>query len=138
MQEYVRNLYGMTDRDPKHLAMLARSWNNPPVLELLGESFTNEGYDKNQRAYVLSYTGKDKPSELNFSIKASEESPLVSLPIVIKNWGGHEARLLLDGKAVAQGKAFRVGHHRRLEGTDLIVWIQVESRAPLKFCLSAE
>ncbi len=138
VQEYVRNLYGMTDRDPKHLAMLARSWNNPPVLELLGESFTNEGYDKNQRAYVLSYTGKDKPSELNFSIKASEESPLVSLPIVIKNWGGHEARLLLDGKAVAQGKAFRVGHHRRLEGTDLIVWIQVESRAPLKFCLSAE
>ena len=46
VQEYVRDLYGMTDRDPKHLATLARSWNNPPVLELLGEAFANEGYDK--------------------------------------------------------------------------------------------
>ena len=138
IQEYVRCLYGMTDRDPKHLATLARSWNNPPVLELLGEAFANEGYDKNQRAYVLSHKGQGKPAELNFSIKASEESPIVNVPMVIKNWGGHEARLLLDGKPVAQSKAFRVGHRRGLEVTDLIVWIQVESRTPLKFRLSAE
>jgi hypothetical protein len=128
----------MTDRDPKHLAALARSWNNPPVLELLGEAFANEGYDKNQRAYVLSRNGQGKPAELNFSIKASEESPIVNVPMVIKNWGGYEARLILDGKPVAQSKAFRVGHRRGLEVTDLIVWIQVESRTPLKFRLSAE
>jgi hypothetical protein len=138
IQEYVRDLYGMTDRDPKHLATLARSWNNPLVLELLGEAFANEGYDKNQQAYVLSHKGQGKPAELTFSIKASEEYPVVNVPMVIKNWGGHEARLILDGKPVAQGKAFRVGHRRGLEVTDLIVWIQVESRTPQKFWLSAE
>jgi hypothetical protein len=130
VQEYVRNLYGMTDEDPRHLAVLARSWNNPPELELLSGAFSNEGYDKNQRAYQLTCTGT--PTPLTFEMKASEHSPVVNLAIVIKNWGESNVRLTLDGQPVTEGKAFRIGYRRRLEGVDLIAWIKIESLDPLK------
>jgi hypothetical protein len=132
VQEYVRNLYGMTDRDPSHLAVLARSWNNPPELELRGGSFSNGGYDKNQRAYKLIYTGNGEPGILKCNIQASEESPVVNLAIVIKNWGESKAHLTLDGQPVPEGKAFRAGHRRRLKGTDLVAWIKIESLDPLE------
>ncbi len=138
VQEWVCDLYGMTDRDQKHLAVLARSWNSPPELELHSEPFTSEGYDKSQRAYVLTHTGNGKPKHLTFDIKAGEKCPVVNLAIVVRDWGEHKARLTLDGQAVAEGKAFRVGHRRRLEGTDLIAWIKIESLKPVKVSIVGE
>jgi hypothetical protein len=132
VQQYVRNLYGMTDKHPKQLAVLARSWNNPPRLKLHSESFSSEGYEKNQRAYTLTYTGKGKPAPLTFDIQASDESPVVNLAFVIKKWGDHKALLTLNDQAVPEGKEFRVGYRRRLEGVDLIVWIRIESAKPVK------
>ena len=41
--------------------------------------------------------------------------------------GTHDVALTLDGKEIKRGKTFRYGHRHRLEGTDLIVWIQTES-----------
>jgi len=131
VQQYVRNLYGMTDQDPKHLATLARSWNNAPELKLYGDSFSDEGYDKNQRSYVLSYKANGKLSPLTFDIQASQESPIVNPAFVIKNWGDSEPELKLDGKNIKRSKAFRFGHRHTLEGTDLIVWIKAESTKPM-------
>jgi hypothetical protein len=138
IQEYVRNLYGMTDRDPRHLAVLARSWNNPPDLKLLSGAFSNGGYDKNQRAYQLTHTGNGKPETLHCKIQASVESPVANLAIVVKNWGSHQARLVINGQPVAEGKAFRVGHRRRLEGVDLIAWIKIESQKPVTISIDTE
>jgi hypothetical protein len=132
---WVRDLYGMTDRDPKHLAVLARSWNNAPGLVLQSGSFTSQGYDKSQRAYILNHTGSGDPVSLAFEIEASKESPVFNLPLIIENWGNEDVRLTLDGKPVKQGKNFRVGHNHRLQGVDLIVWIKTESFEPLQIRL---
>jgi hypothetical protein len=37
----------------------------------------------------------------------------------------------LHSKGIKQGKVFKIGHNRRLEGTDLIVWLKNESEKPL-------
>jgi hypothetical protein len=130
-QEWVRNLYGMTDKDQKQLAILARSWNNPAELKLHGDSFSNDGYDKNQRAYILTRTDNGKPSPLIFNIQASQKSPVANPAFVIKNWGDTDAVLKLDGKEIKRGKTFRFGHRQTLESTDLIVWIKAESTKPI-------
>jgi hypothetical protein len=131
VQQYVRNLYGMTDRDPKQLAVLARSWNNAPELELHNSSFIDEGYDKNQRAYVLSKKGDDTLISLTFDIQASRESPIVNPAFVVKNWGDCDAILKLNDRKMKSGRGVRFGHRLTLEGTDLIVWIETESINPV-------
>jgi len=135
---WVRDLYGMTDRDPKHLAVLARSWNNAPGLILQGGAFTSQGYDKSQRAYLLTRTGEGNAEPLKFQIEASEESPVFNLALIIENWGMVGAGLKLDGKRVKKGRDFRLGHRNRLEGTDLIVWIKIESFKPLEVRLERQ
>jgi hypothetical protein len=127
LQESVRNLYGMTDRDPRQLAILARSWNNPAELKLHGDSFSCQGYDKNQRAYILTRTDSANPSPLIFDLQASQESPVVNPAFVIKNWGDTNTVLKLDGKEIKRGKTFRFGIRHTLESNDLIIWIQAES-----------
>jgi hypothetical protein len=54
---------------------------------------------------------------------------------VVKKWGDASATLMLDGNPIPRGKGFRFGHRQTLEGTDLIVWIEAESRASLTFSL---
>jgi hypothetical protein len=132
---WVRDLYGMTDKDPKHLAVLARSWHNPPELKLRAGSFACQGYDKNQRAYVLARRGRNTPASLTFEIEASKESPVVNLALVIENWGDEKARLTLNRQPVTQGKQFRIGYRRTLEQVDLLAWIQVESFEPIQISL---
>lgn len=132
-----RNLYGMTDEDPTSLAVLARSWNSPAKLKLHGESFTSAGYDKNQRAYILTYVGNGKPTPLIFDIEASQKSPLVNFACVIKNWGEHKALLTVNDQAVKEGKRFRVGYRRGLDGIDLIAWIKIKSLEPVKVSIGS-
>jgi len=54
---------------------------------------------------------------------------------VIKNWGESDAKLRINGKKIEQGKNFRVGLRRRLEGSDLIVWIKTKSTEPVTIAL---
>ncbi|MHC4345153.1 MAG: hypothetical protein ACYSUP_10755 [Planctomycetota bacterium] len=64
---------------------------------------------------------------LIFLPAASEDSPLVNPAFVVRNWGEKKARFQINGKTVERGKNFRYGHRHTLEGTDLIVWIKLES-----------
>ena len=129
---WVRNLYGMTDKDPAHLAVLARSWNNAPTLSLHGEGFVNEGYDKSQRAYVLARRGTLAQDTLTFSIEASENSPVCNVAIVVKTWGDDHVRIKLNSRKLSPNDEFRCGYVRRLEGVDLVAWIKVESLSPVE------
>jgi hypothetical protein len=127
-------LYGMTDRPAVSLVPLARSWNNPPELNITGNSFNSEGYDPSQRAYVLRCN--DTGSPLNIEIHASEESPVVNPTLVIKNWGAQAPRLKIDGQSIPRGKEFRWGIEYTISGqADLIVWIKKRSRSPVKISL---
>ncbi len=124
-------LQGMTDKKIETVLPLARSWITPPKLELSGQSAVeNKGYDSAERAYVLSCSRA--PQTLEFSVQASPESPLVNPAFVIKGWGNSPVSLKLDGKEIPRGKDFRVAHNATLDGTDLIVWLRLESASPVR------
>ena len=130
------SLYGMSEKSVSELVPLARSWNYPAKLNLAGNSFCSQGYDKYQRAYVLTCKNNGNPSTLKFELAASEDSPVVNPAFVIKGWGEGEAGLKVNGKPVKCGRSFRFGYRHTLESSDLIVWIKTESTKPVRILLS--
>jgi hypothetical protein len=54
---------------------------------------------------------------------------------VIAGWGEEGAALTVDGVEVHWGPDYRVGHRRRLDSTDLIVWTRVEAVEPVRLIL---
>jgi len=125
-------LYGLTDKDAAGLVPLAKSWNHAPELKLTSSSVQSHGYDQSQRAYVVECINKGQPTRLDLEIAASSESPMVNSAFVFKNWGDAGVKLKVNNKTVKRGKSFRYGHNERLEGKDLIVWIELESIQPVK------
>ncbi len=124
-------LSGLTAKSPRELLPLAKSWLSPPRVDVAGDGFRSGGYDAAERAFVLLHDASAKLAPLVMTLQASEVSPGVNPAVVIKNWGDGEARITLDGKPRPVGSDLRVGHVRRLEGTDLIVWFQTEATKPL-------
>jgi hypothetical protein len=133
-----RNLYGLTGKPAKELAVLARSWNFPAELKLAGSAFKSLGYDKNQRAYGLARQAAAENTALEFTLAGHSQSPVLNPSFIVKDWGTANATLTLDGKAIPRGRDFRFGHRQTLEGTDLIVWIKTESQASLTFRLEPQ
>ena len=127
----LRDLYGMTDQPVSTLVTLARSWNFPAELKLVGTAFESLGYDKNQRAYVLTCKSMVAPAALEFTLAGNAQSPVLNPAFVMKNWGDADVKLTMNGKAIPRGKDFRFGHQQTLDGTDLVVWIKTETQAPL-------
>ena len=128
-------LCGLTDKSADELVPLAKSWVQAPQLELASEAFSSEGYDPTQRAYVLVCKDAGKAGKLEFTLASSQDSPVVNPGFVVKNWGQKDAGLKINGKEIRQGKNFRWGHHHRLEGSDLIVWVRVESTRPVEIAI---
>ena len=123
---------GLTNKPPADLLPLAKSWLSPPELKLDGEGYRSLGYDPTQRAYVLSRQEKSPPAPLKIVLSASNTSPLWDPAIVIRSWGDAAAQLKIDGKPVTWGKDFRVGHVDRLEGRDLVIWIQKQTSQAMR------
>jgi len=128
----------MTDKPIESLLPLARSWLSPAKLQINGSDFIGKGYDRYQRAYVIEYIGAGKPPALEFTLQAGPDSPVVNPAFVVKNWGRAAAVLTIDGKTTRPGPDFRLGRRRRLEGTDLIVWLELESTRPVRVTLRPE
>lgn len=119
-------LYGMTDQTPESLAVLARSWNDPPAMVISGPSYSYSGYDYTQRAYRVKCNDAGRP--LQIDIAASEKSPIHNVVLVVDNWAAHEVSLLLDGTTVPRGKAFRYGIEYDVEGKcQLIAFVKHNS-----------
>ena len=136
-RDYRCSLYGMTDRPFSELVELARSWSSAPGLRVVGGGFTSLGFDRSERVYRVA---RSTPAarDLELSLAASPASPLRNLAVVVENWGEPGASLTLDGRAVPRGAAFRLGHHRSLESTDLVLWIETRGEAPIRIRLSPE
>ncbi len=116
-------IYGMTNDPDNILVDLARSWNNPPEIELKSKGFKYQGYDYRQRAYVME--SDSNPSDLEFILRASENSPLINMALVIDNWKGKNIKLFIDGKEVPEGKDFRYGFEYDVTGKmKAIIWIK--------------
>ena len=129
-------LYGMTDQPIASLAPLARSWNAAPVAKISGGGIEGGAYDKSQRAYVFKRTDA-KADTLEFTLEASEASPIQNPAFVVKNWGKRACTLAIDGKAIPHGKDFRLGHNKTVEGTDLVVWVKLSGDKKTSFKLDA-
>jgi len=131
-----RFIMGLTDKPIEKLAPIARAWLQPPKLIVKGDVFASEGYSRDQRAFILSKKTSGNTQMLEFKVAASEESPIVNPAFVIKGWGESDARLKIDDREIERGKVFRFGHYRRLEGTDLIVWVKTEIMKPVSISIS--
>jgi hypothetical protein len=120
---------------PTATVPVARAWLQPPELKLSGADFASDGYSRDDRAYHLHRlsTGSTK---LEFTIQASDKSPAMNPAFVIDGWGRGGASLKVNGKPVAEGKDFRVGYIDRLDGSSLVVWIQVQLAGPSAFSLA--
>ncbi len=126
-------LHGLTTKSAADLVPLAKSWLSPPSAELSGSGFQSQGYDPTQRAFVIARESGSSALQVRILLKASPESPLLHPAFVIKNWGDAEPKLSIDGKPVARGGNFRYGFVPHLEGSDLIVWLAMESAKPTNF-----
>jgi hypothetical protein len=128
-------LYGMTNQDPASLVDLARSWNRPPRMKLLGDGYANKGYDYTERAYFLDTEDQEADIELEFD--ASENNPIYNLALVVNNWGGEEVTLRVNEKDVPKGKDFRTGIEYDVKGNmKLIVWIKHKAKNRTRISLT--
>jgi len=130
------SLYGMTRAPIPDIVRLARSWNRPAELTLACSGFESEGYNRYQRAYVLDCRDRENPSPLRFALAADESSPLVNPAFVIKGWGAGGAEVTINGERVRRADGLRLGHRRRLEATDLVVWLRKQTGEPLTISVS--
>ena len=81
------------------------------------------------RKDVIIYFANSKNESLQFSIFASKNTPLVNIPLVVKDWGTSNVGLVLDGSKIQRGKRFRYGYRDNLDGTtDLLVFIKHQSQ----------
>ncbi len=128
-------LHGMTQQSVEDLVPLAKSWLYAPELKLDDPGFTSEGYDPTQAAYVVRRIDSEPAAPVTFEIQASEDSPLINPAIVMKNWGVREVELSINGNVVERGADFRYGIENRMEGTDLVMWINRKSTEPVTVSL---
>jgi hypothetical protein len=126
-------LCGMTDKNAKQLLPLARSWLRAPKLTIDSDAYINKGYDQTQRAYVLQCKKPGQPSTVVLHFAASAQSPLRNLAVIVRNWGQTKASVTVEGQ---EKLSYRTGYHRHLEGTDLAVWVEVESNQPTQVTLT--
>ena len=130
-----RFIMGLTDKPIDKLAPIARSWLQSPVLKVINASFSSEGYNRDERAFIVSKKVPGQAETLEFEIEASKEFPVVNPAFVIKDWGDMNAELKINGEKIKRGGDFRLGHRCRLEGDDLIIWIRMEAYKPIKLSL---
>jgi hypothetical protein len=123
-------LHGLTTKSAAELVPLAKSWLSAPSIEVSGAGFQSQGYDQTQRAFVVTRQTAATAPQLRLSLQASSESPLINPAFVIKNWGDSEPKLRVDGKPVSRGANVRYGFVPTLEGSDLVVWLRMESTKP--------
>ena len=129
-------LFGLTGNSAAALAPLARSWINPPRLTLLSTGFSQDGYSKPQRAYVVVQQNPKTRSILDLKIAASSDSPVYNPVLVIKNWGDDDASVKVDGRKMPPGPDLKEGHIKRMEGTDLVVWMKKRATQPITIRLA--
>jgi hypothetical protein len=129
-------LNGLTDKTAEYLVPLAASWSYPPVLEIKrGKGFDNLGYDPATRAYLINYAQEDIPGRIVLKLGASNKSPVVNPAFVIKNYQVSDVDLSINGKKMKKKNNFRIGLTDTFEGSDLIVWIKLETIQPVTIAI---
>jgi hypothetical protein len=127
----VRSLIGMTEEPIESLLPLARSWNYPPEIRQVSNMFRYLGYDAYQRCYRFENTSPSKQN-LEFELIGSNSSPVVNIPMVIKNWRSNIASVEINGKKAVQDVDYILGYLPTIDGEDLVIWIYIKSASVVK------
>jgi hypothetical protein len=114
------------------LVPLAKSWLSAPKMTVAPGAFQAEGFDPAQKAFVAARSGPAGPAALDVTLRAGVDSPVVNPALYIRNWGGAEPRIEINGRIAAHSKDVRIGRVSRLEGEDLVIWLRLESTAPVR------
>jgi hypothetical protein len=69
-------------------------------------------------------------------LAASKAHPAVNPAFVVKDWGKGAARVKINGKPAQCGRDLRFGHRNRLEGADLVLWMNATWVAPATISIS--
>jgi len=126
-------LQGMTDKKPKELVPLAKSWLQAPEIDITSDGFSTGYYDQSERAYIIEKIDPGKQGSCNFVLNASEKSPVINPAIIIKNWGREMAKASINGKENIKEFDLRQGIRRTPEGEDLILWMRMKKEKPVSF-----
>jgi hypothetical protein len=118
-------LHGLTRLEARELVPLAAAWLHPPVLTVTDGAARCDGYDITERAYALTLDGGDR---VTLRIDATRGSPLVGLCLVVSDWG--------DGGVDIAGHPARIGYRDRLDGRDLVVWLDIAATGPVVLTLA--
>lgn len=101
---------------------LARSWNNPPELQLQTDNIVNQGYDYTERAYKLKAANRNI-QQINFTLQGSDNSPVFNPAFVIYNLTTDGLTLFVNDVPVTSKRKFVLvlnmmskGHHESLFG----------------------
>ena len=125
----------LSDAGVAELASLTRSWESPPVLKVESPGYSGD-HDPGERAWIVQRSAATATELLALELAASPASPVENVALLVKGGGDGGATLTLDGREVASGKGFRVGHRRRLAATDLVVFAMARATAPLRLVLA--
>jgi hypothetical protein len=127
-RSYWCGLYGMNNRDIDQLVKLGRSWAYAPELSISGSRMISHGFDRSRRCYRLQNRSQ-KPVSAEFTLKGSKRSPVINPAFYIRNWNSEYAAVQVNGKAYQDCE---IGFHQTLEGTDLVVFMWMESDAGVR------
>jgi hypothetical protein len=125
-------LQGMTDKKADELLSLAQSWLNAPGMEIGSAAYRGGIYDQSEMAYLLEKSDPASADPCTFSLEASRESPLLNPAFIIRNWGSRQATCSVNGRQLEEGKDFRQGIRKGSDGEDLILWLRLEGKKPVK------
>jgi hypothetical protein len=123
-------LHGLTDNKPEKLLTIAKSWLNPPKLNIEDKRLIGEGYDQSERAFILRLdlgSSQSFPLAFSFSILCNEDSPIHNPCFIIKNCAISDLELKINGKKLIKGKDYRFGIRHLVDSSDLVLWIQKEA-----------
>lgn len=122
-------LTGLTARKPGEVVRLVRSWLSPPALEVKSPGLDGGAFDPAERAYRLRRKAAAKASGFDVVLKGSPERPIVNPALVIEDWDGKSEKVSVsvDG---ANAKS-RVARFQKLNGTGLVVWLELTADRPI-------
>nr|WP_299382917.1 LamG domain-containing protein [Allomuricauda sp.] len=129
-----RFVLGLSDGSMEDLVQFAKFWLNTPEIALSDDSFSYEGFSRNDRAYHM--TRNSRTAEMvQMEIAADAQAPLVNPVFIIHNWGDAAPSISLDEEVLPSEK-FRYAIRNTLESRDLILWFDLALDKKTKLVLS--
>ncbi len=123
-----RFIMGLSNDPIEKTVPFAKYWINTPKLNRASNTYSYEGFSRNERAYLLTKLDSSE-STLRINISASASSPLIHPVFIIKNWNSSALKVMLNDKELVQGKDYEFSIRKSLDSDDLIVWMNIESES---------